>query len=60
MSKQTASNRGIIMIPYAYLVNSNTGVNIANRSKQVDIYMKNCCVACLSAKKYNVLIPMLP
>lgn len=53
MSKQTASNRGIIMIPYAYLVNSNTGVNIANRSKQVDIYMKNCCVACLSAKKYN-------
>lgn len=53
MSKQCTSNRGIIMIPYAYLVNSNTGVNIANRSKQVDIYMKNCCVACLSAKKYN-------
>lgn len=53
MNKLTSSGRGIIMIPYAYLPNANTGVNIANRSKQVDIYMKNCCVACLSAKKHN-------
>lgn len=41
------------MIPYAYLSNANTGVNIGNKVRQIDIYMKNCCVACLSARCHN-------
>ena len=41
------------MIPYADLDNANTGVNITKRSNRKEIYLKNCCVALLSAKRYN-------
>lgn len=39
----------LIIVPYAY--GGNTGVSIQTPQKQLDTYMKNCCVACLSAKK---------
>lgn len=41
-------NTKLLLIPYAY--GGNTGLNIQNPKKQFDIYMKNCCVACLSSK----------
>lgn len=40
------------MIPYANLTNMRGGVNIGNENR-FNVYMKNCCVALLSAKKYN-------
>ena len=43
----------IIFIPYADKDGANTGVNIGNGDKRVDIYLKNCCVALISAKHYN-------
>lgn len=39
---------GLIIIPYA--CGGNTGVSIQNVGRQVDIYLKNVCVAALSAK----------
>lgn len=46
-------NNSIIMIPYAFEDNMQTGVNI-NTEKKSDIYLKNCCVSLLSAKKHNI------
>lgn len=43
----------IIMIPYAYLSGANTGVNLGDKTRQIDIYMKNCCVSCISARCHN-------
>lgn len=43
----------IIIIPYADLDNANTGVNIKKQGNRKEIYLKNCCVALLSAKHYN-------
>lgn len=45
-------NNSIIMIPYANLEKMKSGVNV-NDNNRFDIYMKNCCVSLLSAKKYN-------
>ena len=45
-------NRNIIIVPYANDVDMCTGVNIKSEDS-FNIYMKNCCVALLSAKKYN-------
>ena len=39
---------GLIIIPYD--CGGNTGVSIQNVGRQVDIYLKNVCVAALSAK----------
>ncbi|MBR2629833.1 MAG: hypothetical protein IKD24_09135 [Alistipes sp.] len=41
--------KGLIMIPYAYLDDYNTGANL-RKSKAFGIYMKNCCVAAVSAR----------
>ncbi len=46
-------NKGIILIPYAEVSSKNTGENISNNSNRKDIYLKNCCVALVTAKKYN-------
>ncbi len=43
----------IILIPYANKDGANTGVNIGKDDKRIDIYLKNCCVALISAKHYN-------
>lgn len=45
-------NRSVIIVPYADNASMRSGVNI-NDTKRVDIYLKNCCVSCLSIKKYN-------
>ena len=36
----------IILVPYANKDNANTGVNIKNSNGRIDLYLKNCCVAC--------------
>lgn len=41
--------KGLIIVPYAY--GGNTGVSIKNVNNQYITYIKNCCVACLSAVK---------
>lgn len=41
--------KGLLMIPYAYISDFNTGVNL-NKNKAFGIYMKNCCVAAVSAR----------
>lgn len=43
----------IIMVPYANDKFMCGGVNV-DEKKRFDIYMKNCCVALLSAKKHNI------
>lgn len=48
------STQGIILIPYADLENKNSGANINKTVERREIYLKNCCVALLSAKKYNL------
>ena len=50
-----AGSKYLIMVPYAYLSNMETGMNVAakNGSKQRDLYLKNCCVALVSAKINN-------
>lgn len=45
--------KGILMIPYAEIKNYNSGVNVADQGNRRDIYLKNCCVACLSARYHN-------
>lgn len=45
-------NNSIIMVPYANDCDMQSSVNI-KRENRFDIYMKNCCVALLSAKHYN-------
>ena len=55
MSLETKNNygRGIILIPYAELDGYQSGVNIANQQSRRETYIKNCCVACVSARKNN-------
>lgn len=43
----------IILIPYAEKIGANTGVNISNKHKRQEVYMKNCCVSACSAKQSN-------
>lgn len=42
-------DNNLIIIPYAY--GGNTGVSIQNVDRQLEIYLKNVCVAAISAKK---------
>ena len=41
----------LIIIPFAYKQGASTGVNIKRQSASLDIYLKNCCVALISAMK---------
>lgn len=45
--------RNLIMVPYAYVKDMSSGINIKNQNKSFDTYLKACCVALASAKKYN-------
>lgn len=45
--------KNIIFIPYAYDKEKSTGANIRNKNKSVNTYLKNVCVACISAKHFN-------
>lgn len=49
----TRSDRNLIMIPYADLQGAKTGVNITDNNGRKNVYLKNCCVALISAKHYN-------
>lgn len=41
----------LILIPFAFLDNYSGGVNLKESKSRLDLYLKNCCVACVSAKK---------
>ena len=45
--------KNLIFIPYAYKKGNKTGANIKSLDKQMDVYLKNCAVALLSARCYN-------
>lgn len=51
----TAGSKYLIMVPYAQVLNMETGANVGTRSgnKQKEMYLKNCCVALISAKTCN-------
>ena len=51
--KLNEKNRAIILIPYAEINGYMSGVNVADQRNRREIYMKNCCVACLSARYKN-------
>lgn len=40
----------IIIIPFAFLSDYSGGVNFKNTDKGLTMYLKNCCVSCISAK----------
>lgn len=42
--------KGLVIIPYAYIDGFSIGVNIRKQGAK-DIYLKNCCVASISARK---------
>lgn len=42
--------RGLILIPYANKEAYKTGANLKS-SNRLEVYLKNCCVACMSAKQ---------
>ena len=49
--------KNLIFIPFAYDLQKKTGANIRDAEKKralvKDIYLKNCCVALISAKWHN-------
>ena len=47
------SSDKLIFIPYANIDNASTGVNISKKESSINIYLKNACVALISAKHYN-------
>ena len=49
-AKKTGPAKKLIMIPYAELEGYRTGANVQNVKNRVEMYMKNCSVACISAR----------
>jgi len=51
----TEGAKYLIMIPYAHISTMESGLNVSgkDRSKQKEMYLKNCCVALVSAKVHN-------
>lgn len=43
--------KNLLIIPFAYKEGANTGVNIRRKHSSLEIYLKNCCVALVSAKQ---------
>lgn len=45
----------LIMVPYAHVSTMESGLNVANKKsgQQKEMYLKNCCVALVSAKSSN-------
>lgn len=50
-TNDSSTNR-IIAFPFAFQANMNSGVNI-RKEKALETYLKNICVAAISAKHYN-------
>ncbi len=46
-------NRNIIFVPFAYLEKSQTGTNISQKERTLEIYLKNASVALISARLQN-------
>ena len=46
-------HKSLIFIPYAELPGAGSGANISNNADRQSIYLKNCCVALISAKRNN-------
>lgn len=44
-------NKYLILIPFAYLSEYKGGINLKRQDSNIGTYFKNCCVACISAKK---------
>lgn len=44
--------RNLILLPYANLASVKGGVNIHNEQERTDVYLKNCCTACASARRH--------
>lgn len=55
LDQWNVQSKHLIMVPYAYISNMETGLNVAeNRNnKQKILYLKNCCVTLISAKLNN-------
>ena len=53
MNHTSFGKKGIILVPYAEIEGYRSGVNISQGNSRRDIYLKNCCVACLSAMNNN-------
>ena len=51
----TAGSNYLIMVPYAHISTMESGLNVSgkDRSEQKEMYLKNCCVALVSAKACN-------
>lgn len=45
-----ASMKSIILIHFAYLNSYSGGVNLKKSDDKLSLYLKNCCVSCVSAK----------
>lgn len=41
----------IILIPFTFLKSYSGGVNLKGKNDKLNLYLKNCCVSCVSAKK---------
>jgi hypothetical protein len=53
-SDKWVKKMNLICIPFAYEENMNSGVNVSIKGKgKIEIYLKNACVALISAKYYN-------
>jgi len=51
MDKQ--NRKALIMIPFVYLDGYKSGVNVENIPDKLNLYLKNCSVACVSARAHN-------
>lgn len=45
----------LIIVPFAFKDGANTGVNIRHKQSSLDIYLKNCCIALISARLNNAI-----
>ena len=52
-NNESAAPKKLIMIPYAELTGYQTGANVKRVKDRVDMYMKNCSVACISARSVS-------
>lgn len=46
-------HNNIIFVPYAELTGAVSGANISNKVDRQSVYLQNCCVSLISAKKNN-------
>lgn len=47
------NSKNLIFVPFAFIEGARTGANIKKRTSTLDVYLKNCCVALISARNHN-------